>query len=538
MDHSPEHPVHPPAVVDQSLFRQIFDLSTDACFLLDRLPDGSYAYSALNSAGERFLNTSLSQIRGIPLERLLPPDLAAYFYGRCGQCLEAREPITYDEEVNLPIGNSYFSTTLIPLTGEEGRITQIAGVCRDVTRRIREEEARREAQKLESLGVLAGGIAHDFNNALATILGNLELARQDVGPGHEALVSLEEIGEATRRAKDLVQQILAFGRRQKLERKATSLTLVVVETARLVRATLPAMVSLNVECAADTPAVLADATQIKQILLNLCSNAMQAVQDQERPGAIEIRLDAFEHTQGDAHRDLRPGRYARLSVRDNGTGMDEATRSRVFEPFFTTKPAGQGTGLGLSVVHGIVQAHEAAIEVESIRGEGSTFRIWFPSTDEAALADTTPAPDTAPVHGKGKHVLYVDDESAIVSLMKRMLERRGYRVSGYTDPREAVAAVRANPAQFDLAVTDLNMPGMSGLEVSQALKQIRADLPVIMASGYLTEELRTNAPSAGVSHLIYKPNTIDDLCDAVARYANSQSGEESSSRPGPPEIVS
>ena len=421
--------------------------------------------------------------------------------------------------------------------GENGNHLGRRASNRDITDRKLAEAARatleaqlRESQKMEALGTLAGGVAHDFNNALASILGNVELARQDVGAGHEALVSLEEIGKASRRAKDLVQQILTFGRRSKLERKPTSLALVVVESARLLRATLPAKLVLNVDCEADAPAVLADAAQVKQILLNLFGNGLQAVQNQERPGVIEVRLEA--HTVvgaaytglgrlsgSDERGVLRVGRYARLSVRDNGQGMNEETSSHIFEPFFTTKPKGKGTGLGLSVVHGIVRAHEASIEVESSPGEGSTFRIYFPAIDALVADDSAPAAKTAPADGRGIHVLYVDDEQAIVFLMKRLLERQGYRVSGYTDQNEALATARANPDQFDLAVTDYNMPGMSGLEVALALREIRPDLPVVMASGYIDEELRAQAPAAGIRELIYKPDTVDDLCEAVARQA-------------------
>ena len=403
----------------------------------------------------------------------------------------------------------------------------------DITERMqaqaglgRLEAQLRESQKMEALGTLAGGVAHDFNNALAVILGNVSLARQDVGPGHAALESLSEIDKAGRRVKDLVQQILAFGRRQPLERKPTSLSLVVLESARLVRATLPVGVTLHVECQADTPSVLADASQIKQILLNLCGNAVQAAQDQGRPGVVEVRLQA--HAQDEARGVLQPGRYACLTVRDNGAGMDEATRSRIFEPFFTTKPRGKGTGLGLSVVLGIVKAHEASIEVASAPGKGSEFRIYFPAVDAPMAAVAAPGADTAPVSGHGKHVLYIDDEEAIVFLMQRLLERKGYRVSGFTDPQEALAAVRSNPAQFDLAVTDHNMPGMSGLEVAIALREIRADLPVVLASGYISEELRARAPAAGIRELIYKPNTADELCEAVARFANAQGADKRS----------
>ena len=427
-----------------------------------------------------------------------------------------------------------------------GRVFSFA----DITERRRTEAARdhleaqlRESQKMEALGTLAGGVAHDFNNIVATIMGNAELARQDLGPAHAALESLEEILKASARAKDLVRQILAFGRRQKLERKVILLEPVVRESTRFLRAMLPAGVNFSTECAPGVPAVLADANQIQQVLLNLCGNAWQALQGQLRPGLIEVRLE--ERTQGEASAieserrtspdriGLRPGRYSCLSVSDNGCGMDAETRARIFEPFFTTKPVGEGTGLGLSVVHSIVKDHDASIEVRSSLGEGTTFRIYFPADEllnaesqgQNASPDTTSALSGAGhgpvVGGKGKRILYVDDDESIVFLMTRLLQRQGYRVSGYTDPRAAIAALSEAPHAFDLAVTDYNMPGMSGLDVVQALRKIREDLPIALASGYITEELRAQAPSAGVSELVYKPNTADELCEAVARLAAS-----------------
>jgi PAS domain S-box-containing protein len=398
------------------------------------------------------------------------------------------------------------------------------------------EAQLRESQKMEALGTLAGGVAHDFNNIVATIMGNAELALQDVGPGHAAQESLEEIRKASRRAKDMVQQILAFGRRQVLERKVIGLAAVVEDSMRLLRSTLPAGVGLRVECAPDAPAVLADATQVQQVLLNLCGNAWQAMQGQSRPPEIEVRLEACEHGAGSAagvpaahlRGELRPGRYARLSVRDNGPGMDEATLARIFEPFFTTKPVGEGTGLGLAVVHGILQEHGAAIEVGSVPGAGSAFRVYFPACEGPAVA-VERAPAEARAAGaqpdrSGKSIVYVDDDEAIVFLMTRLLERQGYRVRGYTDPQAALAAVRAQPKACDLVVTDYNMPGMSGLELARALRAIRPGLPVALASGYITEELRTQAPLAGVSELIYKPNTAGELCEVVARLAHALPG--------------
>ena len=208
--------------------------------------------------------------------------------------------------------------------------------------------------------------------------------------------------------------------------------------------------------------------------------------------------------------------------------MDAATRARLFEPFFTTKPVSEGTGLGLSVVHGIVRGHHGVIHVQSQTGEGTVFRIYFP--EAGAPASLAFAPDresvraaTAPaLHGDGAQVLYIDDDQAIVFLMKRLLERKGYRVSGYTDPNEALAAARAEPGRFDIAVTDYNMPGMSGLEVARALREIRADLPIVLSSGNITEELRDQAPGAGVSELVFKPNTVKELCEAVDRQVQAQ----------------
>jgi PAS domain S-box-containing protein len=516
--------------VSESRYRRLFETARDGILLLNsdtaQIEDvNPYLIEMLGYTHAEFLGKKLWEVgpfADVAQSKEMFAELQAKGYVRY-------EDLPLKTKAGVPIQVEFVSNSY----DCEG-IKVIQCNIRNITKRKQAEVKSaqmevqlRESQKMEALGTLAGGIAHDFNNALAMIVGNLELARQDVGPRHPALESLEEIAKASRRAKDLVQQILAFGRRQILDRKPTSLALVVLESARLLRASLPVKVSLTVECKADTPAVLADAGQINQILLNLCSNALQAVEGQERPGVIAVHLDAS--TLDEARGNLGPGRYARLSVRDNGPGMDEATRSHIFEPFFTTKQVSKGTGLGLSVVHSIVQAHDASIEVESTPGLGSTFCIYFPALEVlvADVMDSTSS--TEPVHGKEKHILYVDDEKGLIFLMKRLLTRKGYRVSCFTDPREALAAARANPAQFDIVVTDYNMPYLSGLEVAEALREIRADLPVVLASGYITEELRAKAPAAGIRELIYKPNTVDDLCEAVERLAQTDGGKSKSS---------
>jgi PAS domain S-box-containing protein len=408
----------------------------------------------------------------------------------------------------------------------------------DNTARKQAEAARdsfaaqlRESQKMEAIGILAGGIAHDFNNALATISGNVELACQDLDRDSPALESLDEIRKAGLRMRDLVQQILSFSRRQPTERKRTSLAPIIGESARLLRATMPARMRLVVDCEAGVPDVLADVTQIEQVLINLATNAMQAMRG--APGQIDVRLDhvlvdaamadRFQTLQ--SWRAIHPGRAIRLCVSDNGAGMDAVTLERIFEPFFTTKPVDEGTGLGLSVVHGIVQTHEGAITVESTPGVGTVLTLYLPPARARSLA---PPRDmrvfdsgTAPEHGSGQHILYIDDDEALVFLVRRLLERRGYRLSGHVNQREALDALRADPAGFDLVVTDYNMPGMSGLDVARAIRAIRPDLPVVVASGFIDEALRANAPAAGVRELISKTGEAVDLCESLARPAQS-----------------
>ena len=406
-------------------------------------------------------------------------------------------------------------------------------VTSDITERKAAEATRasleaqlRESQKMQAIGTLAGGIAHDFNNIIATILGNAELARQDAGANAPVLESLEEIRKSGARARDLVQQILSFSRREPTRRRVLALTPVIEESVRLLRATFPARIPIEVQCDADVPSVLADKTQIEQVLINLATNAMQAMRD--APGRIRISLDCvlLDATMAKAQPVLHdllthhPGRTVRLTVSDTGPGMDAATLARIFEPFFTTKPVGEGTGLGLSVVHGIAQAHEGAMIVNSSPGQGTTFALYLPIAQipepvQESGHGATSAGLAVPV-GTGRQILYVDDDAALVFLVKRLLERRGIRVMAHTSQQAALDALRANPAGFDLVLTDYNMPDISGLDVARAVRQIRADLPVVVATGFIDETLRAQAVDAGVREVIFKASAAEDFCSAIA----------------------
>ena len=409
------------------------------------------------------------------------------------------------------------------------------------------ESQLRESQKMEALGTLAGGVAHDFNNILAAILGNVELALSDIDDLSPARTSLLEIRKASRRARELVKQILAFSRRQTLERKPMRLESIVDESMRLVKATLPPCIELRAACEAHTPRVLADATQIEQVLLNLCTNAWQCMPS-GRVGTITVTLQSYAGLPPNTNvgtlthlglDEQTVDSWVCLTVGDDGEGMSEETRKRIFEPFFTTKEPGKGTGLGLSVVHGILRDHQAVLDVQSALGEGTTFAMYFPvdsahhasqvSTPAALMTDfgdfegleNNHPPENAEKEDAPIHILYLDDDELITFLIKRLLEKKHYRVSVFVDARDALSAFAEAPEQFDLVITDYNMPGMSGVDFARAVKALSANTPVAITSGDLNDSLRAEAPAAGVTELIYKPNSVEELFAAVDRLAQS-----------------
>jgi two-component system cell cycle sensor histidine kinase/response regulator CckA len=402
----------------------------------------------------------------------------------------------------------------------DGDITTV--FARDLTLRRQMEVQRnileaqlREAHKMQAIGTMAGGIAHDFNNILGAILGNVTLARQDAGADSPVQVSLTEIEKAGRRGRDLVRQILTFSRNEAPKRHSVQLAEVVQESVRLMKVTLPPAVDLQVRLH-DTPPVLADPTQVEQALINLCTNAVHAMGHTR--GTVSITLSSSVPAMLDCQRlGLVEGRYAMLAVADSGSGMDPETLQRIFEPFYTTKPVGQGTGLGLAVVHGVMSAHQGAVDVSSMPGHGSEFTLYFPvAGDDIPSLPAEPA-RLQTVMGFGRHVMYVDDDQALAFLVERVLGRRGFKISVYTEPLAALAALRNQPEDFDLLVTDYNMPGYSGVDLLKEARQIRPELPMALASGYITPEIEANALAAGARALIHKPNDVSELCDTVQR---------------------
>jgi len=382
-----------------------------------------------------------------------------------------------------------------------------------------------QAQKMQAIGTLATGIAHEFNNVLRAILANVELARMDAPQDHPMRESIEEIDKASRRARDIVQRILAFARPQPAQRRRLYLAEVAREAIRLLGPTLPAGIELATGFGADTPEILGDATQIHQLLLNLCANAAQSMGT--GPGRLTVSTSGVMAGRGGeaALSGLPAGPYARLSISDSGSGIDPAIQGRIFEPFFSTKSAGEGTGLGLAIVHGIVRAHEGAIDLESEPGRGTTFHVYFPAVHTTVQRDT-PAEASARAPSHARHVLFLDDSEALVSAMVRSLSRRGYRVSGYSTPEGALDALRGQPRSYDVVVSDYIMPGMTGLDIAREVAAIRPDLPMVLFSGHIDEELRHKARELGVGQLLGKLDAADELTEAIDRLTAAAPGPD------------
>ncbi len=497
----------------QTRLSAIIDSSLDVIICID----AQQHITVFNPAAATLFKCPTQQALGLPLSQFLPDAeqaLAHIGTSRHAQLGEMSGITRQGKPVPLEVSLSqeqHDSGDIITLFARD-----LTAAKKMEAHRATLEGQLRESQKMQAIGTMAGGIAHDFNNIISAILGNVVLARQDVDAASPVATSLGEIDKAGRRARDLVRQILTFSRNEPPRRLPLQLADVVNETLRLIRVTLPPQVKLQLQLDPSTPPVMADATQIEQVLLNLCTNAIHAIGQQ--PGNIRIELTHSSLTS-EMTRERRTrlrGQHIRLTVGDTGCGMDDKTLERVFEPFFTTKPVGQGTGLGLSVVHGIMHAHAGEVLVDSAPGKGSEFTLYFPVADMPA-AEPVAAYVPESGMGCGQRVMYVDDDEALVFLVKRLLTRRGYQVTTHTDPRQAAAALRADPMQCDLLVTDFNMPGYSGVDLLRDVRDIRPTLPVALASGYVTPEIERDALAAGARALIHKPNDVDELCSTVQR---------------------
>ena len=398
---------------------------------------------------------------------------------------------------------------------KKGDVAEIIGLGRDITdkKQAEMEKAKlqsqlQQSQKMESIGTLAGGIAHDFNN----ILGNAELAMDDVPDWNPARQNLDEVKKACLRAKDVVRQILSFSRKSEVEQKSISITTLVGESLKLSRASIPTSIEIRQNIANDVDDILGDPTQIHQVMINLCTNAAHAMENDG--GILEVTLENREIHEDTASQypELNPGPHVHLGVRDTGDGIKPEIVGRVFDPYFTTKEVGKGTGMGLAVVHGIVKSHRGSISVESEPGKGTTFNILFP-TVEREIKDKTKAFQELPTGNE--RILFVDDEASMVDLNQQRLERLGYHVIPKTDPSEALAFFRTHPDQIDLIISDMTMPHMTGDKLSQEILNIRPDMPIILCTGYSERMSADRAQEIGIRKYIEKPNEKGTLARSV-----------------------
>ncbi|MBW1868528.1 MAG: response regulator [Deltaproteobacteria bacterium] len=393
-------------------------------------------------------------------------------------------------------------------------VVGVRGVLTDISEEKQLQSQLQQSQKMEAIGTLAGGIAHDFNNILMAIIGYCDLAESKLAEDSEAIDNLNQARNAGNRARRLIQQILAFSRMGEQERIALSLTPLIKEALKFLRSTLPTSIEIRDYIEADPGIIEADATQIHQIMMNLCTNAGHAMR--EEGGTLHVKLIRVEVDGQTAleHHELHTGPHVRLTVTDTGCGMDSETLEHVFDPYFTTKEKGEGTGLGLSVVHGIVNSHGSTITVESEPGKGTTFHVYFPIIEKEEKPQKE---DERPLPTGNERILFVDDEQMILDIGKELLGKLGYDVVAEKSSVEALELFRADPDQFDLVITDMTMPKMTGDKLAGELMKVRPDIPIILCTGFSPKISEEQAKEIGIKAFAMKPLVRRDMANIVRK---------------------
>ena len=441
----------------------------------------------------------------------------AEFYRQCDQeVMESGEPLLDIEEPQLQDDgkNAILLTSKVPLRNAVGDVVGILGIFADITDQKALEKQLRQNQRIEAIGTLAGGIAHDFNNILTAVIGYTEFTMADMPVGSQNQFSLNEVLKASHRAKDLVQQILMFGQQAEQERTPTMIKPIIKEALELLRATIPTTIEICQEIREDAGSVLADPTQMHQVIMNLGTNAYHAMQ--ETGGTLKVTLDNLhvDAKLAASSAGLHEGAYVRLTVSDTGHGMGQDTLEHVFEPYFTTKKIGEGSGLGLSVVHGIIMGHGGAITVKATPGEGALFTIYLPRLFNEAAREITEQENLP----KGnERILFVDDEEALVHLGQKNLESLGYEVTTETSGVDALELFRSDPQAFDLIFTDQTMPILTGIQLSEKILNVRPDIPIILCTGFSATTSVKTAKSIGIKEFIMKPLTKRDVALTIRK---------------------
>jgi PAS domain S-box-containing protein len=498
----------------QERYQELFTNTTDAIFWIRVEADGEFLIESINPAEEARIGRSNHELAERSIREVLPAPLAEQVITNFRKCLEAGQPIRYEETVDLPEGRTTFQTQLVPIHDAIHQVTRIVGFSQDITQSKEAEEALRQAQKLESLGVLAGGIAHDFNNLLTAILGNLNLAQMKLAPESPALPHLENVERTVLKAAELTKQMLAYSGKGRFVVKPHNLNQVVQEMTHLLQVSISKKVLIRYALAPELPPIEADAAQIQQVVMNLVTNASEAIGDRAGVIAIATRLqylDAGMLQASFSNQNLQAGPYAVLEISDTGSGIAEEILGKIFDPFFSTKQSGRG--LGLSAMQGILRGHRAGIQIRSAPGQGTAFTLFFPIA--AGHARSEQPPRTEPAQRFQGRILLVDDEPEVLNATAAMLETLGLQVVTAVDGLDALERFTAARGSIDLVLLDLTMPRMDGREAFHELRRLRADLPVILFSGYSEHESLHETLAQGFAGFLQKPFQMADLRKAI-----------------------
>ena len=500
--------------VSETQLRTITDTVPTALFIYQ---DTQFCY--VNAATEALSGYTRQELLGMHFWELIHPEVQELAREQ-GLALQQGEQVS--SRCVAPIltkdGAERWINYTAGLIEFEGK-PSVLGAAFDFTDRKHLEDQLRQSQKMEAIGTLAGGVAHEFNNILAVILGYAELTQYEVAQDSVAWRYLQEVRKAGGRAKDLVQQILAFSRHSEVRREPLRFHHTIREILTLLRVSLPTTIAFQTHVDQDVGAVLADPTQMHQIVMNLCANAEYAMR--ETGGILEIRLDAapVDEAWGTRQPDLQPGVYIRLAVRDTGPGIEPKVLERIFDPFFTTKGFGEGAGMGLAIVHGIVASHGGAVTVESTVGVGTTFTIYLPQYAETSAGEMSPPEEEEEeeiLQGAGR-ILFVDDEVTLAQLGQAILNRLGYEVVSATRSREALDIFRSHPQGFDLVITDQTMPDLTGEQLALEIRQIRPDIPIVICTGFSHVINAEKAQAMGIDAFCMKPLRVWELAATIQR---------------------
>lgn len=496
---------------------KIRDLDQQRIFFqsaLNSIPEGM---AVMDSSG-RILqgNPALCRMFGYASEELAGRDPAMLYAENPAIFRHDDFPTIWCRRYVRKDGSTFLGETLeSEIRDEQGVLLGTLEVIRELTEEAaaielkrQMEEHLRQSQKMAAIGTLAGGIAHDFNNLLAAILGYAELALLKFPTGNNVYRELDQILKAGGKASELVSQILAFSRKETITRSLVQPGVVLKGALKLLRGSIPATIAIRERIPALDRVILANPTQLHQVVMNLCTNAFHAME--ERGGEMMLSLELVRKKMKEEPRERE---YVKISVADNGSGIDPTILSRIFEPYYTTKPSGKGTGMGLAVVHGIVENHEGSIEVESKPGQGTTFHVFFPVAS-GVEAQHQQNPSAAMVGGS-ESILVVDDELMVADYLKGFLEQLGYRVKVCGDGISALSVFEENPGRFDLVITDQTMPGGTGFDMACAMLARRPRLPIILCSGYSSSLSPERVTAAGIREFMMKPVSLHDLAPLI-----------------------